>query len=129
MKLIARRPRTTTRWNRTLPTAVWEGPDKLTLYDATQGVKGAQGTTAYLLGLPPENVNVISHYVGGGFGCKGSQWAHLVMSAMGAKAVNRPVKLAITRQMMFTNVGRRPETIQKVALATDRTGKLTAIRA
>ncbi|MGI9036710.1 MAG: xanthine dehydrogenase family protein molybdopterin-binding subunit [Pyrinomonadaceae bacterium] len=108
--------------------SVWNGADKLTIYDSTQGVKGAQGTTAYFLGLKPENVRVISPFVGGGFGCKGSQWAHILMSAMAAKTVNRPVKLAITRQMMITNVGRRPETIQKVALASDNSGALSAIR-
>ena len=108
--------------------AVWDGNEKLTLYDATQGVKGAQGTTAYFFNLKPENVQVISPFVGGGFGCKGSQWAHILMTAMAAKAVKRPVKLAITRNMMSTNVGRRPETVQKVALAADKSGKLTAIR-
>lgn len=108
--------------------AVWNGADKLTVYDATQGVKGAQGTTAYFLGLQKDNVQIISPFVGGGFGCKGSQWSHILMAAMAAKAVSRPVKLALTRQMMVTNVGRRPETIQIVALASDKTGKLTAIR-
>ncbi len=108
--------------------AAWNGDDKLLIYDATQGVKGAQGTTAYFLGLKPENVQVKSPFVGGGFGCKGSQWMHILMTAMAAKAVNRPVKFVLTRQMMVTNVGRRPETIQKVALASDKSGKLTAIR-
>lgn len=108
--------------------AMWNGADKLTIYDATQGVKGAQGTAAYYLGLPPENVQVISPFVGGGFGCKGSQWANILLTAMAAKAVSRPVKLVLTRQMMVTNVGRRPETIQKIALASDKSGKLTAIR-
>lgn len=108
--------------------AVWNGAEKLTIYDSTQGVKGAQGSTAYFLGLKPENVQVISPFVGGGFGCKGGQWQHILLSAMAAKAVNRPIKFAITRQMMVTNVGRRPETIQKIALAADQSGKLTAIR-
>ncbi len=108
--------------------AVWDGAEKLTIYDASQGVKGTQGTTAHFLGLKPDNVRLISPYVGGGFGCKGAAWAHVLLAAMAAKAVNRPVKFAITRQMMVTNVGRRPETIQKVALASDKDGKLTAIR-
>jgi xanthine dehydrogenase YagR molybdenum-binding subunit len=108
--------------------AVWNGADKLTVYDATQGVKGAQGITAHFLSLQPENVQIISPFVGGGFGCKGSQWPHVLLTAIAAQAVNRPVKFAITRQMMVTNVGRRPETIQKVALATDKNGKLTAMR-
>lgn len=108
--------------------AIWNARDALTIYDATQGVMGARGVTAYLFGLQREKVQVISPYVGGGFGCKGSQWGHVMLAVMGAKEVNRPVKIAITRQMMQTNVGRRPETEQEVALATGTDGKLTAIR-
>jgi xanthine dehydrogenase YagR molybdenum-binding subunit len=108
--------------------AVWDAADKLTIYNATQGVKGDQGLTAYFFELNPENVRVICPFVGGGFGCKGGQWAHVTLAAMAAKAVNRPVKFAVTRQMMVTNVGHRPETVQRIALAADKTGKLRAIR-
>ncbi len=108
--------------------AVWEGADKLLIYDATQGVMGVRGISAYFFNLKPENVQVISPYVGGGFGCKGSQWGHVLLAAMAGKVIKRPVKLAITRQMMQTNVGRRAETQQKVALSSDKEGKLTAIR-
>lgn len=108
--------------------ASWEGTDKLTLWDATQGVMGVRGTAAYFFALKPENVQVISPYVGGGFGCKGSQWGHIFLAAMAAKAIKRPVKLVITRQMMQTNVGRRPETQQNVAMGAEKDGKLTAIK-
>ncbi len=108
--------------------AIWEADDKILLYDATQGVKGVQGVVSYFFDLQPDNVRVMCPYVGGGFGCKGGQWAHILMTAMAAKEVKRPVKLVLTRQMMVTNVGRRPETMQKVALAADKNGKLKAIR-
>ncbi len=108
--------------------AVWDGDDKILLYDATQGVKGVQGVVSYFFNLQPDNVRVMSPYVGGGFGCKGGQWGHILLAAMAAKTVKRPVKLAITRNMMSTNVGRRPETIQTVALASDKNGKLKAMR-
>jgi len=108
--------------------AVWEGTDKLRLYDATQGVMGARGSVSYFFGLEPENVQIISPFVGGGFGCKGSQWGHIFLAAMGAREAGRPVKLAITRQMMQTNVGRRAATRQIMAMATDDKGKLTTIR-
>ena len=108
--------------------AVWEADNKLLLYDATQGVKGVQGVAAFFFGLEAENVKVLSPFVGGGFGCKGGQWANILLTAMAAKEVKRPVKFALTRQMMVTNVGRRGETIQKVALASDRKGKLMAMR-
>ena len=108
--------------------AVWEGTDKLMLFDATQGVKGVQGIAAFFFELLPDNVKVMCPFVGGGFGCKGGQWGHILLTAMAAKEVSRPVKFVLTRQMMVTNVGRRPETIQKVALAADKNGKLKAIR-
>lgn len=107
--------------------AVWDGADKLMIYDATQGVNNTQRTTAIFFELKPENVKVMCPFVGGGFGCK-SAWQNTLLTAMAAKIVNRPVKFALTRQMMVTNVGRRPETMQKVALAADKGGKLTAMR-
>ncbi len=108
--------------------AIWEGTDKLTVYDATQGVMGVRGTCAYFFNLKPENVQILSPYVGGGFGSKGSQWGHVPLAVMAGQFVKRPVKLVITRQMMQTNVGRRSETEQKVGLASDKDGKLLAMR-
>ena len=67
--------------------AVWEGDRKLTIFDATQGVKGAQGITAHFFGLLPDEVQVISPFIGGGFGCKGSVWHHVLLTSMAAKAV------------------------------------------
>ncbi|RYZ48018.1 MAG: xanthine dehydrogenase family protein molybdopterin-binding subunit, partial [Sphingobacteriales bacterium] len=107
--------------------AVWEGSDKLTLYDATQGVGLTGAIAAYFLGLESKNVRVIAPFVGGGFGSKGL-WLHTLVVAMAAKAVGRPVKLALTRQMMQTNVGHRASTIQRVAIGTDAAGKLNVIR-
>jgi xanthine dehydrogenase YagR molybdenum-binding subunit len=107
--------------------AVWEGTEKLTLYDATQGVGMTSNIAAYFLGLKPENVRVIAPYVGGGFGSKGL-WLHTLLVSMAAKAAGRPVKLALTRQMMQTNVGHRAATIQRVALGADAAGKLSVLR-
>jgi len=108
-------------------TAVWQG-DRLLLYDATQGVFGVKNKVAAVLGIPPENVRTIADFVGGGFGCKGSVWAHVVLAAMAARQVNRPVKLVLGRIQMFGPVGFRPQTIQQVALGATREGKLTALR-
>jgi xanthine dehydrogenase YagR molybdenum-binding subunit len=109
-------------------TAVWQGADRLTLYDATQGIFGAKKKMAATFGLEPANVRVISRYVGGGFGCKGSAWSHVALAAMAARVVGRGVKLVLTRPQMFASVGNRPQTIQRVSLGADREGKLTAVR-
>lgn len=108
--------------------AVWEAADKLTIYESTQGLMTVRGVAAYFFGLKPENVRVLSPFVGGGFGSKGSPWTHFLLAAMAGQAVKRPVKLVITRQMMQTNVGRRGETSQEVALGAERDGQLTVIR-
>jgi xanthine dehydrogenase YagR molybdenum-binding subunit len=108
--------------------AVWQGDSKLTIYDSTQGIFNVRGVLAKSFGLPLESVRVINHYLGGGFGSKGSPWSHVVLAALAARAVGRPVKLVITRQQMFGFVGYRPTTIQRVQLGADREGRLTAIR-
>lgn len=108
--------------------AVWEGAGKLTVYNSSQGVMVDRAAIAYLFSLNPENVRVLSPYIGGGFGCKGGVWTNLPLTVMAAKAVNRPVKLVISRQMMQTNVGRRTPTVQTIGLGADAAGTLTAIR-
>jgi xanthine dehydrogenase YagR molybdenum-binding subunit len=107
--------------------AVWEG-DHLTLYDATQGVHPDRATVAKKLGVPADNVRVIAKYVGGGFGCKGSVWSHVVLAAMAARRLRRPVKLVLARQQMYGPVGYRPRTVQRIALGATTDGALTALR-
>ena len=107
--------------------AVWDG-DRLTVHDSTQGVSNARKALAKKLGIAPEKIRVVSPYVGGGFGCKGSAWSHVVLAAMAARQVRRPVRLALERTQMFGPVGYRPRTQQRIALAADADGKLLAIR-
>ena len=107
-------------------TATWDG-DKLTVYDATQYTYGVRHSLAATFGVPEENVRVVCKYTGGGFGCKGTVWAHVLLAAAAAREAKRPVRLAVTRQQMFANVGHRAETVQRVALGASQDGKLTAI--
>jgi xanthine dehydrogenase YagR molybdenum-binding subunit len=107
--------------------AAWDG-DRLTLWDSTQYVTGVKTTVAKTLGIAPEQVQVLSPYVGGGFGCKGSTWSHVVLAAMAARLVGRPVRLVLQRPQMFSLVGHRPQTEQALLLAADAEGRLTATR-
>ena len=107
--------------------AEWEG-DQLTVYDATQGVMSTRKIVADVLGMPVENVRVVCHFMGGGFGSKGFSWPHTVLAAVAAQIVKRPVQLALKRQQNFTNIGHREKTIQQISLAADKAGKLQAIR-
>jgi xanthine dehydrogenase YagR molybdenum-binding subunit len=106
--------------------AVWEG-EKLILYNSAQIVNGAQSSAASTLNIPTANVRIVTPHIGGGFGSKGGQWANMVLAAVAAKMVNRPVKLALTRQQMFTSVGLRQRNVQKLRLSADKEGKLTAV--
>jgi len=108
--------------------AVWDGDQKLTLYDATQFVKGVQNILAQAFGLEIENVRIICPFVGGAFGCKGAVWMHVFLAAMGAKAAGVPVKMHVTRRNMFVGAGHRTPTRQTLSLAATREGKLQAIR-
>lgn len=106
--------------------AEWNG-DHVTLYNSSQIVNGAQNAAAATLAIKPEQVRIVSPYIGGGFGSKGGQWANLVLTAVAAKVVNRPVKLALTRQQMVNSVGLRQRNFQKLSLAATKDGKLTAL--
>lgn len=107
--------------------AVWDGPDQLTLYDASQGIFGDRKRVAGLLGLAEDNVRVFCPFVGGGFGSKGPTWSHTVLCAMAARHVNRPVKLVMRRPHMFGPVGCRSETQQTISMGAANNGKLSAL--
>ena len=107
--------------------AAWDG-DQLTVWTATQGISGAQGTLAGLFGIDKANVRVICPYVGGGFGCKGNTWPPATLAAMAARVVKRPVKLVLPRQQMYTSNGYRPATVQKLAIGVQPDGTLVSVR-
>lgn len=107
--------------------AVWDG-DNLTLYECTQGVVNHRVVMSEVLGVPRENVRVISRFIGSGFGGKLFPWPQSTMAAAVARQLKRPVKLSVDRRMMFSNVGHRPHTEQRIRLGATPDGKLTAVR-
>ncbi|MEI6586363.1 MAG: xanthine dehydrogenase family protein molybdopterin-binding subunit [Sediminibacterium sp.] len=107
--------------------AIWEGDDKLTLYDKSQGPKGTQSTIARTFGIPEKNVRVITEFVGGAFGNALRSWLHVPAACIAAKKLNRPVKVLLTRPQMFSLVGYRPQSWQKIGIGADKTGKLLGI--
>ncbi len=108
-------------------TAHWEAPDRLTIYESTQGVTRTQSAVAAMTGMPREQIRVITKYLGGGFGCKGATWPHTILTVQAAKAVGRPVKLMLTREQMFTSMGHREDQEQIMQLGATADGKLTSL--
>ncbi len=108
-------------------TAHWEAPDRLTVYDKVQAVMGTQKAFAKDWGLPEANVKVIATFVGGAFGNGLHNWPHETAAIIAAKVVGRPVRLMLSREQMFTMVGYRPYTWQKVVLSAGPDGKLATL--
>jgi xanthine dehydrogenase YagR molybdenum-binding subunit len=108
-------------------TAVWHG-DRLTMYDATQGVVSHRLDIAAVLGIDEDMVRVLCPFVGGAFGCKGSMWMFSPLTAAASRALDRPVKTILTREQMFTLVGHRPALIQRLTLGAGQDGELQAVK-
>ena len=101
---------------------------KFTLYETSQAVGNHRDVLAAVLGAPPDSVQVITRFLGSGFGGKLWPWPHSALAASCSRNLNRPVKLVVSRSMMFQSVGHRPAIDQRIQLAATSTGKLTAIQ-
>lgn len=106
--------------------AAWAG-DKLTLWTSNQMIAWGVDDMAATLGIPKQNVRLVSPFIGGGFGGKLFLRADALMAALGARAARRPVKVALSRPMMFNNTTHRPATIQRIRIGATPDGKITAI--
>src|SRR5688572_3306722 len=106
--------------------AKWDG-DKLTVWTSNQMIAWGAGDLAKTLGISKENVRLISPYIGGGFGGKLFLRADVLLAALAAREVRRPVKVALQRPLMPNNTTHRPATIQRIRLGATKDGKLTAI--
>lgn len=107
-------------------TAAWNG-DKLTLWTSNQMIAWGVGEVAKTLGIPKENVRLVSPYIGGGFGSKLFLRADALMAALGARKVGRPVKVALARHQIPNNTTHRPATIQRIRLGANKDGVIDAI--
>ncbi len=109
-------------------TVAWDADGALTLYETTQHIFGTRELVSIVLGIPQEKINVVSHFLGGGFGGKAYVWPHTLLAALAARVLKRPVRLQLTRAQMYSMVGHQPATVQTIALGAGKDGKLTGIR-
>jgi xanthine dehydrogenase YagR molybdenum-binding subunit len=106
--------------------AAWDG-DQLTLWTSNQMIDWGTSDVATTLGIAKDKVRLISPFIGGGFGGKLWVRADAVLAALGARAVGRPVKVALPRPLIINNTTHRPATIQRIRIGATRDGKITAI--
>ncbi|MCT8340702.1 xanthine dehydrogenase family protein molybdopterin-binding subunit [Flavobacteriaceae bacterium TK19130] len=107
--------------------AQWDSANSLHVYDKSQGVNAVQNNLGALFNLDPKNIRVTSEFVGGGFGSGLNMWFNTVAASLAAKQLNRPVKVVLTRPQMFTMVGYRPESWQRVKIGAATDGKLLGV--
>ena len=107
-------------------TAAWKG-DKLTVWTSNQMIDWSVGDLAKTLGIPKDNVRLVSPFVGGGFGGKLFIRADVLLAALGAKAARQPVKVALQRPLIANNTTHRPATIQRIRIGAAKNGKISAI--
>lgn len=101
--------------------------DDLVVYVSTQIVDAAHASLAATLKIDPQRIEIVSPYVGGGFGSKLSIHSETILAAMAARQLKRPIKVALTRRQIFHDVGVRPTSIQRLRLGAERDGRLIAI--
>ena len=106
--------------------ATWDG-DRLTVFTSNQMLNQAQKAIAKTLKMPIGNIRVVSRYIGGGFGSKLWVNADCILAAIGARAIGRPVKVALTRQQVFSVTTHRSDTVQRIRIGTDAQGRIQAI--
>lgn len=106
--------------------AFWEGI-KLTVHCSAQLINSAQQGVASTLQIPLGNVHLVSRYIGGGFGSKLPIYGDVILTALAARELRRPVKTALTRQQMFHITSHRSDTVQRLRLGASADGKLAAV--
>jgi xanthine dehydrogenase YagR molybdenum-binding subunit len=107
-------------------TVILEAGGKLTVYDKTQGVQNVQKYLCSVFGMKPEDLRVMSPYMGGGFGSGLRPQFQAVLAVLAARALERSVRLVLTRQQMYA-LGYRPAMIQSIALGANGNGLLDVI--
>jgi CO/xanthine dehydrogenase Mo-binding subunit len=107
-------------------TVIYDGSGKLTVYDKTQGVQNVQHYLCGVFGMEPEDVRVMSPFVGGGFGSGLRPQFEVVLAVLAARALRRSVRVVLTRPQMYV-LGYRPAMIQRIELGANTGGTLDAI--
>ncbi|MFE0175344.1 xanthine dehydrogenase family protein molybdopterin-binding subunit [Streptomyces sp. NPDC059002] len=106
--------------------ARWDN-GRLEIVDSSQGTFVTANDLAKLFSLDPSAVRVRAEHVGGAFGSKGQMRAHLVLAVMATTVIGRPVRIALTRRQMYSLVGHRSPTAQRVRLGADAEGRLRVL--
>ncbi len=101
--------------------AYWED-DKLIMYSSNQMIASCKQQIMDALDLDKDQVQLISYYVGGGFGSKLGIAPESIAAAIAAKEVGRPVLITMTRPQVMETTVRRSNTRQRIAIGCNEDG-------
>ena len=107
--------------------AVWDA-GALTVYSGNQGANLQAAELAGALDIDVSTVHAVNPFVGGAFGGKGRTSAPAFLAAAAARALDRPIKAALTREQVFTATAGRAATVQTITIGADPNGTLIALR-
>jgi xanthine dehydrogenase YagR molybdenum-binding subunit len=108
-------------------TVAWWRDGQCVIHTSVQTIVGTVASLAMTLRIDPKQIRLLTRYVGGGFGGKGSFYADLVLATLASRELRQPVKIAYTRQQMMLSTAHRPATSMRVRLAAEPDGRLTAL--
>jgi xanthine dehydrogenase YagR molybdenum-binding subunit len=107
-------------------TALWDGDGKLTVYDKTQGVQNVRDYLCGVFNIKPDKLRVMSPFMGGGFGSGLRPAYEAPLAVLAARAIERSVRLVLTRQQMYA-LCYRPASIERLALGATQSGTLDSV--
>jgi carbon-monoxide dehydrogenase large subunit len=102
---------------------------RYTLYAGSGGAVRQKSELSTILGVPLDNVRVLSHDVGGNFGTRNRVFVEFGLVLWASCKIGRPVKFTATRSEAFLSDYQGRDLVTKVELALDAKHRFIAMRA
>jgi carbon-monoxide dehydrogenase large subunit len=102
---------------------------RYTLYCGGGGAVKQKYEMAGILGVPPDDMRVLSYDIGGNFGSRNRPYVEYGLVVWAAGKLKRPVKYTATRSEAFLTDYQGRDLITTVEAAFDENGKILAMRA
>ncbi len=106
----------------------WEDKNRMKVWASTQGTFSVRREMAEYFELPEPNIQVITEFMGGGFGSKLGGGEYASMAGRLAKKTGKPVWMMLDRKEEHLCVGNRPNSFQKITIGAAKDGKIKVIK-
>ncbi len=107
--------------------ADWSDPDRLRVWTSTQALDHVAHELADHFGVEPGKIDVVSDFIGGGFGSKLSVTPDMTAAIELSRRARKPVRLVLSRAEELTATGNRPGSRTDVDMVVSDDGDLDAM--